>query len=281
MPQDASIHISVQQVKVHGRGAILLTGPSSCGKGELATSLCGFLSLPEEHHISMGDVLRSTIQAARTDAATRDMLRDQCGIDEQTSVIEPSKNSTELIAKVQRHLDGSQAAPPSQLDWLEHCVTAGLLIPDDWAERIIEAQLRSKVAIHDSIFILDGYPRTHGAAESLLRLFNDLGIGVIKVLHLSITKAEMKSRAQSRGRPDDTDDALDLRYEFYVEHVQPCIDYLKECLGTDRVALVDAHQPAYATSGSLDLDRSIRAVTVSALEALGLPRYLLDLDEKT
>ncbi len=275
---DPNIHVSVQQVNVHGRGAILLTGPSSCGKGELATSLCRFLSLPEDHHVSMGDVLRSTIESARQNAETRQMLSEQCGIDEHTLVMDPASNSPELIAKVQRHLKG-QSESPTQLDWLEHCVKAGLLIPDDWAERIIEAQLRSNVAIHDSIFILDGYPRTRAAAESLLQLFDDLGIGVIKVLHLSITKAEMKSRAQSRGRPDDTDEALDLRYEFYIDHVQPCIDYLKECLGTDRVALVDAHQPAYSSSGSLDLDRSIRAVTVSALGALGLPRYLLDLDQ--
>jgi adenylylsulfate kinase-like enzyme len=70
------IHISVQQVAVHGKGAILLTGPSSCGKGELANSLCRFLFLPSRCHISMGDVLRETIEAARQDSATREMLRE-------------------------------------------------------------------------------------------------------------------------------------------------------------------------------------------------------------
>ena len=89
----------------------------------------------------------------------------------------------------------------------------------------------------------------------------------------------MKARAAARGRADDTDEALDRRYDFYVDHVQPCIDYLKTRLGRDRVALIDAHQPVFDQTGALDLNRSIRVVLISVLEALGLPRYLLDLDE--
>ncbi len=275
-----SIHIAVRQVEVHGQGAILLTGPSSSGKGELASSLRRFLSLPPEHHISMGDVLRRTISAARQDEGARRTLRDQCGIDHEVPVIDPGRNPPDLVAKVHRHLPAARTSQhaPSQLDWLEHCVESGLLIPDDWAERLIEAQIRAMANLATSVFILDGYPRTEKAAESLLALFDTAEIEVFKVLHLAITKAEMKSRAQARGRSDDTEKALDQRYEFYVDHVQPCIDYLKSQLGTERVALLDAHQPVYASDGSLDLDRSIRAVTVSALEALGLPRFLLDLD---
>ncbi len=124
---------------------------------------------------------------------------------------------------------------------------------------------------------MDGYPRTTVAAEKLLHSFDEAGIGIVKVIHLSITKAQMKIRAQSRARTDDTEDALDSRYQFYVEKVQPCIDFLKTRLGPSKIALVDAHQPVFRPDDSIDLERSIRSVTMSVIEALGLPNFLLDL----
>ena len=125
--------------------------------------------------------------------------------------------------------------------------------------------------------MLDGYPRTPVAAEKLIGAFEHSGIGIIKVIHLSITKAQMKVRAENRGRSDDTAEALDSRYQFYIERVQPCIDFLKIKLGPNKIALVDAHQPVFGQDGRLNLEQSIRAVTISVVEALGLPNYLLDL----
>ena len=283
--REGHIKISVKQVAVEGEGAILLTGPSSCGKGEIANSLCRFLSMPPQLHISMGELLRSTVQAAREDPGFRQRLGTQYGISDEVPVLSAQSSAHDLIDKVRRHqpnFGGRFESEPdkiSQLDWLAYCVEEGLLIPDDWTERIIDARLRDSMDLRQRIFILDGYPRTTEAAQRLLSTFAELDIGVIKVIHLSITKEEMKVRAGGRGRRDDTDEVLERRYQFYVEHVQPCIDYLKAELGTHHVALVDAHQPVSHGDGSLDLERSIRAVTSSVLEALGLPRFLLDLSE--
>jgi len=286
MPRrDGHIKISVTQVAVEGTGAILLTGPSSCGKGEIANGLCRFLSMPPQLHVSMGELLRSTVQAARGDASFRERLGSQYGISDTVPILTAASSTQDLIEKVKRNeaIFGNRfkrhLGVLSQLDWLEYCVLEGLLIPDDWTERIIDARLRDSTDLRDGIFILDGYPRTVEAAQRLLSTFAELDIGVIKVIHLSITKDQMKTRAGGRGRPDDTNDILERRYQFYVEHVQPCIDYLKAELGTNHVALVDAHQPVFLAAGGLDLERSIRAVTSSVLEALGLPRFLLDLDE--
>jgi adenylate kinase family enzyme len=278
---DPRIEIHVKQVAVEGRGAILLTGPSSCGKGEIAKALSRFLSLPPTHHISIGDILRETIDSAKNDETTRKMLANECGISDTISILDPDQNAPELIDKVNRYLsedDSLEGKDLTQFRWFEYCVHSGLLIPDRWTECLIDAHLRNMPGIKDSIFILDGYPRTPRAAKSLLNLFADLEVGVIKVLHLSITKAEMKSRALARGRADDTEQVLDRRYEFYVEHVQPCIDYLKSRLGTHSISLIDAHQPTYDAEGKLDLHQSIRSVTASVLVSLGLPRYLLDLE---
>ena len=68
---------------------------------------------------------------------------------------------------------------------------------------------------------------------------------------------------------------LERRYEFYVEQVQPAVELLKASLGSDSVALIDAHQPAYDDAGVLDLDRSVRNVAGAALASLGVSRHIL------
>ena len=283
MVDNSNIRIVVERVRVEGAGAILLTGPSSCGKGEVAKSICRFLSLPEDRHLSMGSILRKTILHAREDEAFCRRLADDYGISDDVPVADASNDAPALAAKVKRYAHdlpvvlGSQRESVSQLDWLEYCVKSGLLIPDDWAEQIIHAHLSKSTDLRDAIFILDGYPRTKVAAERLLKTFSQLGIDVIQVLHLSVTKDQMKTRALARSRSDDTDEVLERRYQFYVDHVQPCVDFLKEDLGTGKVALIDAHQPVYNSDGALNLEQSIRNVALAAMEALGLPQYLLDM----
>ena len=241
---EAAIRIVVERVRVEGRGAVLLTGPSSCGKGEVAKAIRSFLSLSEAQHVSMGDVLRRTIRAARADDRFRRRLGEEFGISADVSIFDPGRNPRELIDKVRRYEGrvgrGSDAGGVSQLDWLDFCVNQGLLIPDDWTERIIDAHFDATPGLRDGIFILDGYPRTTVAAQRLLRTFGRLDIGVTKVVHLSITKEQMKLRAANRSRGDDTDEALESRYQFYIEKVQPCIDFLKRELGPGKVSLIDA-----------------------------------------
>lgn len=153
----------------------------------------------------------------------------------------------------------------------------GLLVPDEWTVRIMNAIFESTPEFKSGIILLDGYPRTVSAAENMLGTLERLGISVIKVLHLSITKQEMKSRAFTRKRQDDTEESLERRYQFYIDKVQPCIDYLKFRLGSSKVALIDAHQPVYNEKGELDLALSINEVTLNVMQALGLPGFLLDI----
>jgi adenylate kinase family enzyme len=122
--------------------------------------------------------------------------------------------------------------------------------------------------------IFDGYPRTPAAAEHLLDTLERLAIPVWKVLHLSISKQEMLHRAGLRQRADDDPAALLKRYEFYVDSVQPSVDYMKGRLGSEFVALIDAHQPSYDGLGegrTLNLRRSIENVVRAALQALPIP----------
>lgn len=278
------IRIYVEKVRVEGNGVILLTGPSSCGKGEVAKSLCGFLSLSEDRHLSMGNILRRTIKKAREDLDFREKLSKEYEIDYTASVFDINKTKPEIFNKAQDYKsDLTQYFCSnnfiSQLDWLEYCVVKGLLVPDDWTRKIIDALFENSPELHNGIIILDGYPRTITAAKYLLSTFSKLGLPIIKVLNMSITKEQMKIRAFNRGRNDDTEEGLERRYQFYVDKVQPCIDYLKLCLGSSNVLLIDAHQPIYRSDNSLDLEASIHEVTLSVMQALGLPGFLLDMKD--
>ena len=286
MQPTAEIRIRVKEVTVEGKGVILLTGPSSCGKGEIAKALRDFLSLPEEMHLSMGDILRETIERARKNSdGFMYQLSAKYGISHEIPISSPNENSADVVRKAKRYrvelerfFDGKPFEDISQLDWLEYCVKKGLLIPDEWSIRILDAKLETTKDLRSGIFILDGYPRTIGAAEALLKTFKKLDIGVIKVLHLWISKDEMMQRAKDRNRPDDTDEALERRYSFYTENVVPCIDYLKDCLDDpSKVTLIDAHQPVWDKSKNIIIDESINNIIRCAMQELGLPKYLLEM----
>jgi len=279
---DGNIKIIVQKVVAEGCGAILLTGPSSCGKGEIAMELRSFLSIPKERHLSMGDILRRTIKKAREDETFRDRLATKYNISDKISVFEEAENKPENISKAIKHkneliffYNGRETI--SQLDWLEFCVIEGLLVPDEWTVNIINATFEDSEEFQKEIFILDGYPRTIKAAESLLNTFAKFNIPIIKVIHLSISKEEMIKRALGRKRFDDKKDSLERRYLFYIENVQPSIDYLKIRLGSSKVTLIDAHQPVYNEQNNMDIEKSIKQVTLNVLQSLGLPSYLFDM----
>lgn len=271
------IDVNVEKVSVAGAGAIILTGPSSCGKGEVAKQLRHFLSIPEALHFSMGNILRTTIDKARNEESFRILLESKYGIS-SSKLIDNPKSHIISSEKYMRYFDSIQGYYNkdtfSELDWLEFCVNNGLLIPDRWTVNIINAVFETTEGIKDKIFIVDGYPRTVVAAEELLATFERFDIPMFKVIHLSITKNEMKKRASHRNRADDTDESLESRYQFYIDNVQPSIDYMKETLGSHMVKLIDAHQAVW-DQGNLDLDRSINNVVQSVLGALDLPKYLL------
>src|SRR5690606_15398513 len=92
------------------------------------------------------------------------------------------------------------------------------------------------------------------------------------------SRAEMLARAGKRARADDDAEALRRRFDFYLENVQPSVDYLKTELGGDAIALIDAHQPAFSDGAGervFDLPRSIENVVATSLRALGVPRVIV------
>ena len=90
-------------VRARGRGIIILSGPSSCGKGAIAAQLRKTLHLPPENHISMGEALRETIQRAREDAAFHGDLGENFGIWPDRSIYDPEYSDEGLIEKAKTY----------------------------------------------------------------------------------------------------------------------------------------------------------------------------------
>lgn len=278
--------VRVRQIGLRQPGCIILTGPSSCGKGEVASALCKIMSIRPEAHLSMGEILRSTFTRAQADLSYAKLLATRYDISDKNNIFNCIDTRPELTKKVLSYEPQLKAyfkrdnvsEFTSQLEWLEFCTMNGLLVPNRWTQDFISAHIEDAQAKQNEAFILDGYPRTVAAAEHLLTFLKSMDIPVLKVLHLSISLQEMISRAQGRARQDDSEAALHARFQFYIENVQPSVDFMKQELGSEAIALIDAHQPVYEDTSNgkkLNLSQSIGNVVTAALRALGVPRVVL------
>jgi adenylate kinase len=184
------------------RGVFLLLGVSGSGKGSVGARLLedGVI----EAHEGMGAWLRAAIHDPRD--------------------LEPR------LAPLQP--DGFD-----KLEYLEHCLTNGLLIPDAWTEAVVEWKLER--AQH-SVWALDGFPRTVGAARHLLEALEAAGIALLGAVELCVPQAVVLERLAARGRGDDTPEAIERRLEFYAQSVRPALAWL-EAAGVP-VHRVDASQ---------------------------------------
>jgi adenylate kinase family enzyme len=285
--------IRVDKISMRHSGVVILTGPSSCGKGEVAAALCRVMSIAPSDHLSMGEILRSAFQNAKNDASYAKLLAERYQISADSNIFSCIDTSDDLSRKVRNYLPqlekyfqrDDMSSFTSQLEWLEFCTMNGLLVPNRWTQNFIAAHIEHSVGLKDRPFILDGYPRTVAAAKHLIEFLTRLEIPVIKVLHLSISRQEMIQRAKHRGRADDDEASLLSRFQFYIENVQPSVDYLKLELGSDAISLIDAHQPVYIEKNGkkvLALKESIANVVSAALRGLGVPRVIMkDILEKS
>lgn len=77
-------------------------------------------------------------------------------------------------------------------------------------------------------FILDGFPRT---ANQVMWMLGEIAAGRFEkpvVVHLNISEEEIRSRLSKRGRIDDTDEAISMRYSLYEEQTRPVLQQMKD-----------------------------------------------------
>jgi len=105
----------------------------------------------------------------------------------------------------------------------------GDLVSDDLMIELIRTRLGQPDT--DAGFILDGFPRTTVQAEALDAMFGEIGRSFNVVFALQIPDEvafeRLRGRAQTEGRPDDTDDAIRRRLDNYHRETAPLIEYYR------------------------------------------------------
>lgn len=103
-------------------------------------------------------------------------------------------------------------------------VESGNLVSDEIMIEIVKKALKSN--LHDKNgFILDGFPRTIAQAQALDKIFNELSIENIIIVHLIVDRTEIIKRLTNRARPDDTGEIISKRLDIYESETKPVIDY--------------------------------------------------------
>jgi len=77
-------------------------------------------------------------------------------------------------------------------------------------------------------FVLDGFPRSAAQADWLLAQIKHGQLKVTAVVHLKASPEIVQQRLLSRGRPDDTAQAIRERFAEYEESIKPILDHFKQ-----------------------------------------------------
>lgn len=119
---------------------------------------------------------------------------------------------------------------------------AGKLLGDDEIIRLVQ-KIFTLIDVHEE-FILDGFPRTVAQADWLLAQDKHNQLKITAVVHLQADEKVVAKRLLSRGRPDDTEEAIKERFVEYQQSMLPILEEFKEA-GVP-ICEVNADQPVQA-----------------------------------
>lgn len=134
---------------------------------------------------------------------------------------------------------------------VEDIMASGALVDDDTMADVVRERLRQEDAVDG--FLLDGYPRTLGQAETLEGILEDAGVQLDAVALIDVPEEELVRRALARKRADDKEDVIRERLRVYSEKTSPLIQHYRDLA---LLRPVNGHQ-------------SMEQVTSDLLSALG------------
>ncbi len=76
-------------------------------------------------------------------------------------------------------------------------------------------------------FVLDGFPRTIPQADWLLEQVKKGRFSLTAIINLDASEGVVHARLKSRGRQDDTDEAINKRFHEYKTVTLPILDHFK------------------------------------------------------
>ncbi len=99
---------------------------------------------------------------------------------------------------------------------------AGKLLGDQEIIALVQ-KIFGMIDLRDE-FVLDGFPRTSAQADWLLNQVKHGQLPVTAVVHLTATEEAVKKRLLSRGRQDDTEQAIAARFREYEQTSKPILE---------------------------------------------------------
>lgn len=107
-----------------------------------------------------------------------------------------------------------------------HEMLEGNLLSDDEVITVVDKVLEL-VDLQEE-FILDGFPRTPFQVDWLMMQHKMKRLPLPVVINLEIEEHVIKERLKQRNRPDDTDAAIERRYNEYQSVTRPILSYMAE-----------------------------------------------------
>lgn len=107
-----------------------------------------------------------------------------------------------------------------------HEMLQGKLLSDDEMITILDTVLNLIDAKQE--FVLDGFPRTTPQADWLLDQVHKGRLSLTAVINLDASEEVVHERLMSRGRRDDTEEAINERFTEYRSVTLPILEYFKK-----------------------------------------------------
>lgn len=143
------------------------------------------------------------------------------------------------VAGSGKSVQGRRLADELGLPWLSTGEFLRMLISGERRKAMVQGKLLGDAEIIELVqkifslinskeeFILDGFPRTPEQGDWLLSQVKHKQLKITAVIHIGASEDVVANRLLSRGRPDDTAEAIKQRFEEYDKAIRPIIDDMK------------------------------------------------------
>jgi adenylate kinase len=113
---------------------------------------------------------------------------------------------------------------------VEEILATGALVPDDVTIAMLSEHLLDLREMQPELrgIIFDGFPRTVAQAESLDDFLRTRGERVDAVVYIDAPREVLIERMLSRGRVDDTREAIQTRLDRYAENTEPLLSLYEQ-----------------------------------------------------
>lgn len=143
------------------------------------------------------------------------------------------------VAGAGKSIQGKMLADEYGLPWLSTGEFLRMLISGERRKEMVSGKLlgdQEIIALVQKIFsvidiknefVLDGFPRTNGQADWLLGQVKHGQLSLTAIIHIIASKSVVKSRLLERARQDDTEQAIEERFNEYENQTVPIINIFK------------------------------------------------------